>query len=86
MISEVFGLKGSLLLEMVVIELNISPKLDVRSQPLRFSKDVNNEQLAQWLRNHSSLTGIDYEEDISKLSGTCCNLITMLVITINIFI
>ena len=48
------------------------PRLDVRSQPLTFSKDMNNEQPAQWLRNHPSLTGTDYEEDISKLRGTCC--------------
>ena len=40
---------------------------------------MNNEQLAQWLRNHPSLTGTDYEEDISKLSGTCFTLIAMLV-------
>ena len=52
------------------------PRLDVHSQPLTFSKDMNNEQLAQWLRNHPSLTGTDYEEDISKLSGTCCTLIS----------
>ena len=44
------------------------PRLD---EPLTFSKDMNYEQLAQWLRN---LTGTDYEEDISKLSGTCCTL------------
>ena len=31
---------------------------------------MNNEQLAQWLRNHPSLSGTDYEEDISKLRGT----------------
>ena len=40
---------------------------------------MNNEQLAQWLRNHPSLTGTDYEEDISKLSGIFFTLITMLV-------
>ncbi len=57
----------------------VQPRLDVRSQPLIFSKDMNNEQLAQWLRNHPSLTGTDYEEDISKLRGTCCALVTMLV-------
>ena len=43
------------------------PRLDIHSQPLTFSKDMNYEQLAEWLRN---LTGTDYEEDISKLSGT----------------
>ena len=35
-----------------------------------FSKDMSNEQLALWLRNHPSLSGTDYEEDISKLRGT----------------
>ena len=47
------------------------PRIAVHSQPLTFSRDMNYEQLAQWLRN---LTGRDYEEDISKLSGTCCTL------------
>ena len=62
------------------------PRLDVHSKLLTFSKDMNNEQLAQWLRNHPSLSGTDYEEDISKVCGTCCTLITMLVmITIIIF-
>ena len=55
------------------------PGMDVRSKLLTFSKDMNNEQLAQWLRSHPSLTGTDYEEDISKLSGTCFTLITLLV-------
>ena len=41
----------------------------VYSQPLTFSKDMSNEQLAQWLRSHPSLSGVDYEEDISKLIG-----------------
>ena len=44
--------------------------VDVYSQPLPFSKRMSNEQLAQWLRNHPSLSGTDYEEDISKLRGT----------------
>jgi hypothetical protein len=44
-------------------------QVDVRSQ-LTFSKDMSNEQLALWLRNHPSLSGADYEEDISKLTGT----------------
>ena len=34
---------------------------------LMFSKDMNNKQLTKWLRSHPSLTGTDYEEDISKL-------------------
>ena len=46
------------------------PRLDVRSQPLTFSKDMSNEQLALWLRNHPSLSETDYEKDISKLIGT----------------
>ena len=41
----------------------------VCSQQLTFSKDMNNEQLALWLRNHPSLSGTDYEEDISILRG-----------------
>ena len=36
---------------------------------LMFSTDMNNKQLTKWLRNHPSLTGTDYEEDISKLRG-----------------
>ena len=46
--------------------------LNVYSQlePLPFSKDMSSEQLALWLRNHPSLSGADYEEDISKLRGT----------------
>ena len=39
------------------------------SQSLTFSKDMSTEQLALWLRNHPSLSGADYEEDISKLIG-----------------
>ena len=33
-------------------------------------KDMSNEQLALWLRNHPGLSGADYEEDIRKLIGT----------------
>ena len=47
----------------------VQTPVDVDSQPLTFSKDMSNEQLAQWLRNHPSLSGVDYEEDISKLIG-----------------
>ena len=43
--------------------------VDVRSQSLTFSEDMSSEQLALWLRNHPSLSGADYEEDISKLIG-----------------
>ena len=50
----------------------VQPWVDVHPQPpLTFSKDMNNEQLALWLRTHPSLTGTDYEEDISKLIGKC---------------
>jgi hypothetical protein len=45
-------------------------ELDVLSQSLTFSKDMSNEQLAQWLKNYPSLTGTDYEEDIGKLRGS----------------
>ena len=45
----------------------VQTRADMRSQS---PKDMNNEQLAQWLRNHPSLTGADYEEDIRKLIGT----------------
>ena len=48
----------------------VHPRVDVHPQPpLTFSKDMSNEQLALWLRNHPSLTGANYEEDISKLIG-----------------
>ena len=49
---------------------SVQPRVDVHPQPLTFSKDMSNEQLALWLRDHPSLTGTDYEEDISKLIGT----------------
>ena len=40
---------------------------DVHLQALN---NMNNQELALWLRNHASLSGTDYEEDISKLIGT----------------
>ena len=43
---------------------------DIQPQPSVFSKDMSNEQLAVWLRNHPRLTGTNYEEDIGKLRGT----------------
>ena len=46
------------------------PTVDVCSQPLAFSKDMGNEQVALWLRDHPSLSGTNYEEDISKLRST----------------
>ena len=45
-------------------------RVDVYSQLLTFSRHMGNEQLAQWLRNHPSLSGVDYEQDISKLRGS----------------
>ena len=45
-------------------------QVDVPSRSSTFSKDMSNEQLAVWLRNHPSLTGTNYEEDIRKLRGT----------------
>ena len=47
----------------------LQTQVDVHSQLLPFCKDMSNEQLALWLRNHPSLSGINYEEDISKLKG-----------------
>ena len=44
--------------------------MDVHTQSLTFSKDMSNEQVALWLRNHPSLSGTNYEEDIGKLRGT----------------
>ena len=48
----------------------VQTRVDVRSQPLTFSEDMSNEQLVLWLRNHPSLSGADYDEDIGKLIGT----------------
>ena len=45
---------------------------------LTFSKDMSDEQLALWLRNHPSLSGTDYKEDISKLRGTLPDTVLML--------
>ena len=47
----------------------VQPQVDEHPQSSNFSKDMSNEQLALWLRNHPNLTGTDYEEDISKLRG-----------------
>ena len=48
----------------------VQPQVDVHPQSLTFSKDMSNDHLAQWLRNHPSMTGTNYKEDISKLIGT----------------
>ena len=47
----------------------VQPQVDVCPQPLTFSKDMSNEQLALWLSNHPDLTGTDYQEDITKLKS-----------------
>ena len=39
-------------------------------QPMNFSRDMSNEQLALWLRNHPNLSGTDYQEDVAKIKGT----------------
>ena len=46
------------------------PQVDTCAQPLTFSEDMSNEQLALWLSNHPKLKGTDYQQDISKLKGT----------------
>ena len=45
------------------------PPVYVQPQPQAFSKDMNYEQLAVWLTNHSQFVGADHQEDISKLKG-----------------
>ena len=45
----------------------IQTRADVRSQS---PKDMSYKQLEVWLRNHPSLSGGDYEDDIRKLRGT----------------
>ena len=47
-------------------------QVDVHPQPLTFSEDMSNEQLALWLSNHPKLRGTDYQQDISKLKGIDC--------------
>ena len=42
-------------------------RADVHSQS---PKDMSYKQVAVWLGNHPSLSGGDYEDDISKLRGT----------------
>ena len=44
----------------------VQTRVDVR---LQSPKDMSSEQLALWLRKHPSLSGAEYEEDISKLKG-----------------
>ena len=59
----------------------VQTPVDIRSHLSTFSKDMSNEQLSLWLRNHPSLSGTNYEEDISKLRGKLSYtvLITMLI-------
>ena len=51
----------------------LEPKQTLATQvgayPPIFSKGMNNEQLALWLTNHTTLIGTDYQEDIEKLKG-----------------
>ena len=47
----------------------VETQADVDSQSSTFSKDMSSEQLALWLRNNPSLSGAEYEQDISKLRG-----------------
>ena len=60
----------------------VQTPVDVGLQPLTFSKDMSSDQLAQWLRNHPSLSGADYEEDISKLIGIMFTYIYILVLAL----
>ena len=55
----------------------VQTPVDVWSQSSTFSKDMSNEQLALWLRNHPSLSEGEYEEDISKLRGTLPNMVVI---------
>ena len=48
----------------------VQPRVVVHPQPLTFSEDMSNEQLALWLSNHPKLVGTDYREDITKLKST----------------
>ena len=48
----------------------IQMPVDVSPRLLAFSEDMSCEQLSLWLRNHRSLSGADYEEDMSKLRGS----------------
>ena len=57
--------------------LTVQAQVDVCSELLTFSKDMSNEQLALWLRNHPSLSGTNYEKDISKLRGTLLNMVVI---------
>ena len=57
----------------------VQRRVDICLQSLTFSKDMSNEQLALWLRNHPSLSGTNYEEDITKLRGTLPDMVLMLV-------
>ena len=53
----------------------IQTRSDVRSQS---PKNMSYKQLAVWLGNHPSLSGGDYEDDISKLRGTLPDTIMIL--------
>ena len=50
--------------------LTDQPKSDVQQPLLIFSENLNHEQLALWLTDHSKLKGKGYQHDISQLKGT----------------
>ena len=65
----------------------VQTRVDIHSQSSTFSKDMSNEQLALWLRNHPNLSGTNYEEDISKLRGALPNtVVTNMLVTIVVII
>ena len=61
----------------------VETQADVDSQSSTFSKDMSSEQLAVWLRNNPSLSGAEYEQDISKLRGMPDTVLIVIIITVN---
>ena len=47
-----------------------SPPTTVVTQGDVHLNNMSNQQLALWLKSHTSLSGKDFQEDISKLIGT----------------
>ena len=45
------------------------PAVESQAESSTFSKEMSSEQLALWLRNNPSLSGTEYDQDISKLRG-----------------
>ena len=58
----------------------VQTQSDVCSQS---PKNMSYKQLAVWLGNHPSLSGGDYEDDISKLRGTLPDTVVIIMILIN---